>query len=177
MSGRLRYAAGLLAVVMVTGELGPEIGFAQGAPGGLALTAFAGPGSGSSSVVLGGIELRAPEFGRVQPVVGASYWWRPTVGCDAIVGSPCYRNSFALEAGTAIRLGPAANAWRPFLSARLGGLFYGSFDEGVWDPNVGAGVAWSGKGRVGFRGEARYHALVGGNSAPYSPPTSGVVTI
>lgn len=152
---------------------------AQSTSRGPTITAFAGFAGGSGSEILAGLELRAAEMGRVQPLVAASYWWRPTVGCDQLVGVPCDDRAFALEAGAALRLGPANNVWRPFLSARLGGLFYGSFDRGVWDPNVGAGLVWSGDGRVGFRAEARYHALSGGDTSTpgYAPSTSDVVSL
>jgi hypothetical protein len=156
----------------------PVIAHAQSLAGAPSITGFAGLGGGSGTRILTGVEFRTAELGRVQPLVGASYWWQPTAGCDAVVGAPCYQDAFALEAGASVRLGPSTSAWRPFLAARVGGLFYGDLDSGVWNPNFGAGLVWSGKSRIGFRAEARYHALFGSdNSTPYAPPTADVISL
>jgi hypothetical protein len=108
-----------------------------------------------------GIELRGRARGRIAPSIHASKWWLAG-GCDAVVGDPydCETSAVSADTGAALLVGRPEASLQPFLSARVGGVFYGgSLERGVWNPNPAFGVIWTVSTRIGLQAEARYLAL------------------
>jgi hypothetical protein len=124
------------------------------------LTLFGGFATGGAEALVGGVELRTPELGRLSLAATASGWGFIGVGCDLITGPPCPGESAkALDVGPVVRLTPAGSSWRLEATARLGGLWYRAVDGGFWDPSAGVSYGFGESRRVGGHIALRYHVL------------------
>lgn len=148
---------------------------AQSFAGHSSLTLFGGistggPGSGG---LLGGLEFRTPELGRLSAAAAGSTWQFVGVGCDLIIGAPCDKSAKALDIGPVVRLTPRGRAWRLEATARIGGLWYRGGERGVWNPSIGLGFGFGELRRVGGLLSLRYHALTSSrpSTLPYRPST------
>ncbi len=132
----------------------------------------------SDALVSAGLELRGGWRGRVTPVLAVAGVWRAS-GCDQVVGVPCDDNGWAPSIGALVALTPAGRGTRLYLAPRVGAIFHDGFERGVWNPSLGLGVAWSGRGPVGFTSEVRYNAVTDSRSrsTPNRPDTEDFVAI
>jgi len=150
------------------GACTPRAVAAQEAPPRSYLVPYIGFGFQRDRLVVGGLEVRGPEFGRVAPSLMAGRWESLVGDCNRADSDTC--GAWAAAIGAAVRLSAGGPQSGAYAAARLGGVFNPGPHGSVWDPNFALGTSWL--GRVGGQAEVQYHVLTDHRPADGSSPST-----